>query len=164
MALMVCATAAQAADTDAERMAASRASVDSVRASLGRVLKQLEAARQERDVGKVNFINEKSVALKGLMRIAEQSDINLQEALLKHDASAAAHEEQKLAIASGKSAQLAAESDSYSGDAEIYTGDTKVEMSTDDEASNTQDDVDISALFPSVLTFSARPTAASPYQ
>src|ERR1700722_14508904 len=78
----------------ADRMASSRITVESVRAALGKSLAALEAARQERDVAKVNFISEKVIALKGLLRIAEQADVNLQEALLKHDDAAADHEEE----------------------------------------------------------------------
>jgi len=52
-----------------------------LRAVLGRV----EEARNEKDVVKLNCVNEKLTQVKALLKVAEQSDIQLHEALVNKD-------------------------------------------------------------------------------
>ena len=54
-----------------------------MREILSRVLKHLEEAREERDVIKLNCVNEKLTAIKGLLKISEQADVSMQEALAR---------------------------------------------------------------------------------
>ena len=49
----------------------------------GDVLKSLEEARSEKDVLKLNCVNEKLTQIKGLLRVVQQSDVSLQEAVAK---------------------------------------------------------------------------------
>jgi hypothetical protein len=70
------------------------------------VLKSLEEARSEKDVLKLNCVNEKLTQIKGLLRVAEQSDIALQEAVAKADEESAQHEHAKIAIARQRAEQL----------------------------------------------------------
>ena len=55
---------------------------------------------------KLNCVNEKLTQVKGLLRISEQSDVALQEAVARKDATAAEHEYTKVSIARGKADQL----------------------------------------------------------
>lgn len=148
--------------THAERMANSRGIVEHVRGNLGDTIMRMEAARAAHDVAKVNFIMEQLTALKGLMRIVEQSDVALQEALLREDEPAAKHEEAKLAIAIEKAAKVALEAASFVGDVEIYSGDTQVEVVINTPEGQTTYTVNFNSLFPTVI-MSSRPPAASPF-
>ncbi len=73
--------------------------------------KKLEEARDSKDVVKLNCVNEKLTQIKGLLRIAEQADIALQEAVAKRETSGAQHEYTKVAIANDKVRQLRADLD-----------------------------------------------------
>ena len=66
----------------------------------------LEEARSEKDVLKLNCVNEKLTQIKGLLRVAQQSDIALQEAVAKGDEESAQHEHAKIAIARQRAEQL----------------------------------------------------------
>ena len=57
----------------------SHSALERMRAILTKVLKHLQGARDERDVVKLNCVNEKLTAVKGLLKIAEQADVGLQE-------------------------------------------------------------------------------------
>ena len=75
------------------------------------VLKSLEEARAEKDVLKLNCVNEKLTQIKGLLRVVEQSDIALQEAVAKGDEESAQHEYAKITIARERAEQLRADAD-----------------------------------------------------
>jgi hypothetical protein len=144
------------------RIAAARATVDSMRAQLITVLKLLEAARVERDMVKLNTIGDKLTALKGLLRVAEQAELNLEEAILKHDDAAAAREEDKLKIASGKVIILVEQAATAVGEISVYSGETVVDVVQTERAPTTTGEV-IRTFVPTI-TISERPPAASPYQ
>ena len=91
---------------DAEKLRRSSASVQRMRSSLSDVLGRLEEARATKDVVKLNCVNEKLTQVKGLLRISEQSDVALQEAVARKDTTAAEHEYTKVTIARGKVDQL----------------------------------------------------------
>jgi hypothetical protein len=104
-------TLERAADVpDAEKVKRSAAAVSRMRTVLSEVLGRLEEARATKDVVKLNCVNEKLTQVKGLLRISEQSDVALQEAVVKKDATAAEHEYSKVSIAKTKVDQLANES------------------------------------------------------
>jgi len=79
------------------------------------VLKSLEEARSEKDVLKLNCVNEKLTQIKGLLRVAEQSDIALQEAVAKADEESAQHEYAKLTIARQRAEQLRSDAEQCIG-------------------------------------------------
>ena len=144
------------------RIAAARATVDGLRAQLIAVVKLLEAARAERDMVKLNTIGDKLTALKGLLRVAEQAELNLEEAVLKHDDAAAAREEEKLKIASGKVSILVEQAATAVGEISVYSGETVVDVVQAEREPTTTGEV-IRTYVPTV-TISERPPAASPYQ
>lgn len=153
---------AEEEDPNAGRMAASRATIETLKAAVTVLFTQSEAAHAERDMLKLNFLNEKIAALKGLLKIVEQADLNLQEALLKHDGSAALHEEEKLAIAVQKAAKIGGEAAAWAGNIGTYSGETRVEMDTGEKESVHFHDTTTVAV-PTVVV-GERPPAASPYQ
>jgi copper chaperone CopZ len=104
-------TLERAADVpDAEKIKRSAAAVSRMRTVLTEVLGRLEEARATKDVVKLNCVNEKLTQVKGLLRISEQSDVALQEAVAKKDTTAAEHEYSKVSIAKTKVDQLGNES------------------------------------------------------
>ena len=100
---------------DAEKLSRSRDSVSRMRSVLTEVLGRLEEARATKDVVKLNCVNEKLTQVKGLLRISEQSDVALQEAVAKKDTTAAEHEYSKVSIAKGKVEQLRGEAEQCIG-------------------------------------------------
>jgi hypothetical protein len=79
------------------------------------VLKSLEEARSEKDVLKLNCVNEKLTQIKGLLRVVQQSDVSLQEAVAKADQESAQHEYAKIAIAKQRAEQLRADAEQCIG-------------------------------------------------
>ena len=109
-------TLERAADVpDAEKLKRSNAAVGRMRSVLTEVLGRLEEARATKDVVKLNCVNEKLTQVKGLLRISEQSDVALQEAVAKKDTTAAEHEYSKVSIAKNKVEQLRNESEQCIG-------------------------------------------------
>jgi hypothetical protein len=81
-----------------------------LKAALGRV----EEARDEKDVVKLNCVNKKLTQTKALLRVAEQADVALHEAVSKRDPGAEA-EFSKVSIARTKVDGLRAEADQCIG-------------------------------------------------
>jgi hypothetical protein len=100
---------------DGEKVARSSAALGKMRDVLREVLGRLEEARRTRDVVKLNCVNEKLTQVKGLLRISEQSDVALQEALARREAPAAEHEFTKVGLARDKVLRLRAESEGCIG-------------------------------------------------
>jgi hypothetical protein len=88
--------------------------VSRVKSALKQVLSRVEEARNEKDIVKLNCVNEKLAQIKQILNVAEGAEIALQEAVAKGDAGADA-EYSKIAIARGKADQLRAESEECIG-------------------------------------------------
>jgi hypothetical protein len=93
---------------DAERAKRAAEAVSSMRGSLRQVTARVEDARSEKDVVKLNCVNEKLAQIKGLLKVAEQSESALKEAAATNDPSASA-EFAKIGIAKGKVDGLASD-------------------------------------------------------
>jgi hypothetical protein len=109
-------TLERAADVpDPEKLKRSSEAVARMRSALKDVLARLEEARATKDVVKLNCVNEKLTQVKGLLRISEQSDVALQEAVSRKDSTASEHEYSKVSIARSKVDQLRNESEQCIG-------------------------------------------------
>jgi hypothetical protein len=86
---------------DAEKLEKSAESLNRMKNALKGVLTRVEEARNEKDVVKLNCVNEKLTQIKGLLKVAEQSDIALHEAIANKDP-AAESEFSKIGIARTK--------------------------------------------------------------
>ncbi|HZI05721.1 MAG TPA: hypothetical protein VEZ71_16950, partial [Archangium sp.] len=91
---------------DAKKLERSGKSLGAMREVLRDVLGKLEEARRAKDVVKLNCVNEKLTQIKGLLRISEQADVGLQEAVARKETTASQHEYTKVMIAQQKVAQL----------------------------------------------------------
>lgn len=100
---------------DPEKVKTSAESVGRMRGALKDVLQKLEEARNTKDVVKLNCVNEKLTQIKGLLRISEQSDVGLQEAVARKETATAEHEFTKVTIARSKVEQLRAEAEQCIG-------------------------------------------------
>jgi hypothetical protein len=100
--------------SDADKLEASAEHVARMKTSLKAVLGRIEQARNEKDVVKLNCLNEKLAQVKALLRVAEQADVALHEAVANRDAGADS-EFSKVAIARTKVEGLRAESEQCTG-------------------------------------------------
>ncbi len=112
--------------SDQEKLSRSSDFLVQMRSALKLVLGKLEEARSSKDVVKLNCVNEKLTNVKGLLRISEQADISLQEAVAKKEQQAAEHEFTKVTIARQKVEQLKAEAEQCVGMLAFETGPTEV--------------------------------------
>jgi hypothetical protein len=88
-----------AADTD--RLGSAAGSIARMKAALTQVLGRAEQARNEKDVVKLNCVNEKLTQIRALIKVAEQADSALRESMATRDAGGDA-EFSKIAIARRK--------------------------------------------------------------
>lgn len=119
----------------AELVARSNVHLTRMREVLKTVFKYLEDAREKRDVIKLNCVNEKLTAIKGLLKVSEQADVSMQEALARRDEEAGRYEYDKVSIARGRVDSLLSESEACVGELSVYAGDTIVEVQGGDNRS-----------------------------
>lgn len=100
--------------TDAQKVEKADENIVRMKHVLKQVISRLEDARNEKDIVKLNCVNEKLTQIKGLLRVSEQADIALQEAAARKDEGAES-EFQKIAIARVKVDQLRAEAEECIG-------------------------------------------------
>lgn len=100
---------------DPQKLERSSKALTTMRGALREVLEKLEEARRTKDVVKLNCVNEKLTQIKGLLRISEQADVALQEAVARKETTASQHEYTKVMIAQQKVAQLRSETEECIG-------------------------------------------------
>jgi hypothetical protein len=145
--------------TDKAKLEKSTVSIKKMREVLTRLLAMLEEARKERDIVKINCVNEKLTAVKALLRIAEQADVNMQEAVVKNERVTVSHEYEKISIAYQKVMILKSEAEGCTGLVAWYPGETNIEI----EEPKGMPGGDPTALPEDEGDFT-RPARASPYQ
>ncbi|HUB05682.1 MAG TPA: hypothetical protein VMB50_01710 [Myxococcales bacterium] len=102
--------------SDKEKLSRSDDAVAEMQKVLREVLDRLEEARKERDIVKLNCVNEKLTQIKALLRIAEQAYIALQEAIARAVPDNAEHEFAKIEIAKQRVTELRAEAEQCIGE------------------------------------------------
>jgi hypothetical protein len=85
-----------------------------------------EVARKEKDVIKLNCVNDKLLQLKQLMNIADQARTNLEEAIARKDEEARYHEFGRITIASQQAQVLGSEAENCVGEDLTFLGPTQV--------------------------------------
>ncbi len=71
--------------SDAEKLEKSAEHIARMKAAMKQILARVEEARSEKDVVKLNCVNEKLTQVKGLLKVAESADIALHEAVSVSD-------------------------------------------------------------------------------
>lgn len=135
--------------SDKDKLSQAQSTVNRLHAILKDVLKSLEEARREKDVVKLNCVNEKLTQIKGLLRVAEQSQVALQEALARSDEDAAQHEFAKTSIAKQRAEQLRADAEQCIGQL-AYVVDERTVVTVE-----TPDDIPDATTNPTVLVATA---------
>ncbi|HEX8819613.1 MAG TPA: hypothetical protein VF794_06780 [Archangium sp.] len=100
---------------DGQKLERSTKALSTMREVLRDVLGKLEEARRAKDVVKLSCVNEKLTQIKGLLRISEQADVALQEAVSQRETTSSEHEYTKVMIAQQKVTQLRAEAEQCIG-------------------------------------------------
>lgn len=145
--------------SDPQKLAQADEHLDRMKQVLKQIIGRLEEARSERDIVRLNCVNEKLTQVKGLLKVSEQADIALQEAVARRDQAADA-EYQKIAIARAKVDQLRAETEECMGQLAFAVDEkTTVEV----EQPRDLPDQDLTRREPPPPMVS-RPPPASPYR
>jgi TolA-binding protein len=119
---------------NSEKVKNSAQSLTKMRDSLRDVIPKLEEARATKDVVKLNCVNDKLTQIKGLLRISEQSDVTLQEAIAKKEDIAINHEYRKVTLAGDRVKQLRAEAEECIGQLAFRTDqNTNVDVNVPDD-------------------------------
>lgn len=144
---------------DPEKLRTSAQALTLMRGALKDVLGKLEEARSTKDVVKLTCVNEKLTQMKGLLRISETADVNLQESVARKETATAEHEFTKVSIAQSKVQQLSAEAEQCMGQLAFRVDENlNVEVETPEYLPKG----DPTLLPPPMMLVDVRPVPASP--
>ena len=123
--------------SDAQITEKAQKLINRMRKDYTKVLSLLTEAREQRDIVKLNAVNDSLTQIKGLLRAAEASNVKLQEALANKDRAGAIQ-----ALEMIMSAQLSIEgfvrdSQAAIGELSMYAGDTQLTVEVDNEVLST---------------------------
>ncbi|MCK5799836.1 MAG: hypothetical protein KAI47_21750 [Deltaproteobacteria bacterium] len=145
--------------TATEQLSQGNLYTSKMRTVLQRVTKLSKRARTDKDLIKLNCVNDKLVRIKGNLRLSEQIQGNLKTAAARHDAGARSHEFAKLTITYQKVTVLGQEAEACIGEEISFVGKAKVTVQIDPDVAR-QGDPTIETL-PPLPTI--RPPLASPF-
>lgn len=109
-----------------EMTAMSEANLKEMQNMLIRVVELQKLARKQKDVIKLNCVNDKLLQVKQLLNIAEAGRTNLVEAIAQDDADGSKHQLSQITIAKEKSAGLRDAAEACIGEELIFLGPTEV--------------------------------------
>ena len=115
---------------DSQKLSQARTMIERMRQILSKVLEALKNAREERDITKINCVNEKLTQVKARLKAAEDKIVSLEEKLIRRES--AADDFNLISIAASHCEQLLAEVDACVGEMAVYSGETQVEVTTDE--------------------------------
>lgn len=145
--------------SDPDKLKNSGEGLVRMRSALKDVLGKLEEARSTKDVVKLTCVNEKLTQIKGLLRISETADVNLQEAVARKETATSEHEYTKVSIAQSKVLQLRAEAEQCMGQLAFRVDENlNVEVETPEYLPKG----DPTLLPPTLTLVNVRPVPASP--
>lgn len=101
--------------------------------SLRRVVELQEVARKQKDVIKLNCVNDKLLQIKQLLNIGETANTNMQEAIARRDEEARYHEFGRITIANQQVQVLATEAENCIGEDLSFLGPTEVTVETPEQ-------------------------------
>jgi hypothetical protein len=146
---------------DAEKPAWAAGAVAKMKAGMKQLLTVLDEARGKKDVVRLNYVNVKLDQSKGLLRVGEQAEIQLGEALVRKDRDVVRHSFRKLALASERSAQIVRDAVASVGQSAVYSGATKVIV---EGGTNVFDPTLLTLTDTMTATLLVRPFQVSPYE
>lgn len=107
-----------------------------MRSNLTKGLAILRDAREDKDALRLQCVNEKIAAMKGVLRISEDANISLQETLATQATERARYEFNKVRTSKNKMAELVSAAQNCVGADAVYTGDSQVEVEIDPSVAN----------------------------
>jgi len=117
--------------TPQEQMAQADQYFSKMKVILNRVKKLARRARADKDLIKLNCVNEKLIRIKGNLRVAEGQRQSLKSAISRRDDGARNHEFAKLTIVYQKVTVLGQEAEACIGEEIAYVGKAKVTVDVD---------------------------------
>ncbi len=130
-----------------EKLSRAAKKIKRMRTTLNNISELLQTVRdKERDILKINCINEKHAAIKGFLKVSEQSYIELKSAVDKGDGGSADHHYTLIAVAGQKVRSLAEEARLCTGEERRYGGKPKVKVSLPNDGDDHVDIPDDSSL------------------
>ena len=140
-----------------EREARARRGVDQMRQLAGQVDKLSQQARSEKDIVKLNCVNEKLNQVRGLLKVSEQAEADLKEANARREDEQSLHAFTKLGIAGKKVAALRQDAEQCIGQLAFYN-DEKTQVDVEIPAGLPKDDPTTAVSSPTIVN---RPSPAS---
>jgi uncharacterized protein YaaR (DUF327 family) len=111
-----------------ERLEMSQERVQAMQGSVASTEERLDKVRSdEGDIEKLNCINEKLAAMKGFLKVSEESYTNLKDTMQSNDVEAQRHHFTLIAIAQEKTRNLEEEAMQCAGEVLQYAGDVTVD-------------------------------------
>lgn len=110
-----------------EKMQIAARDVKRMKSVLALALERSKQASDDKDFVKINCINDKLSALKGLLKISEQATVSMLEANARSDQELLDHEFTKVSIAAARAENFRVEVEGCVGEVSQYTGSTVVE-------------------------------------
>jgi hypothetical protein len=127
--------------TDKQKLERAAEKIEQVRSQLGSVVEMLKSVRDdERDIIKINCINEKLAAIKGFVKVSEQSYLNLERAVNESDSEAAKHHYTLISVAHQRVLRLVEEARLCTGEVSRFAGRGEMEV---DEPDVGDEDIDL---------------------
>jgi hypothetical protein len=124
----------------------TRKRIEKMNESLKHVVGLQEIARKQKDVIKLNCVNDKLLQVKQLLNIADAASTNMQEAIARRDEDSRYHEYGRVNIAAQQTQSLATESENCIGEELTFLGPTQVTV----EEPELPEDPDHGPPFPAV--------------
>jgi hypothetical protein len=114
-----------------EMVAQSKELMSKMQATLQRVVQLQEIARKQKDIIKLNCVNDKLVQVKGNMNVAESATTALHEAIARTDEAQRQHEFTRITLTSQKVQVLGTEAENCIGEDLTFIGQTEVKVEID---------------------------------
>lgn len=144
--------------TAQEQLSQAEAYLAKMKSTLEHTNQLAEQARKEKDIIKLNCVNDKLMQIKGNLALGEQTRQALQQAASRSDEGARNHEFAKLTITYQKVVVLGQEAEACIGEEISYVGTTRVDIDIDRDIP--QEDPTVIPPPPLPVT---RPPIASPF-
>ena len=145
---------------DDKRLKNIEKTLKNMRGTLDLAMLRLKDAREKKDIIRLNCVNEKLSAINGLVKISEEAQQSLKEAIAKRDDELKKHEYEKVLLADKRIAGLRLEVEGCVGEMSTYTGNTDIVVATDENVRS--DDADVAPYQPAFEALNSdRPPAVT---
>ena len=114
--------------TPAEMQATSETYLKDMQTVLVRIVELQQLARKQKDVIKLNCVNDKLLQVKQLLNIAEASRTDMVEAIAQQDNASTTHQFSQISIAKEKTEGLHNEAEGCIGEELVFLGPTEIEV------------------------------------